>query len=250
MTEIKINKGDFSSGVNLSRFNDDLIKAKLHGVVDDVLNKTTHLFVIGGTDLNNMPDRGKIETVVKDHDGTPDPDSALNSLTAITDPTVNDDIDAGYSKGSIWINTLLNKIFIAVSVLAGAAVWKEIASSVTKHTIISFAVDANPYIGRKNLTSTYEFIAPFPFPGTTNFGTPTKIKIISKGDSIEEIDIKIEDSTHSLTIVEKTGLIHTVFTITDLGTLSNLPTDEAIFEIQAKSTIGEDLHLGALIVEY
>jgi len=70
------------------------------------------------------------------------------------------------------------------------------------------------------------------FAGTTALGTPSKIKAIA--DSVTSASIKIYDVTNSQTICELTGLSSGSPAIHDLGTLSNLPTGEAIFEIQGK----------------
>ncbi len=43
--------------------------------------------------------------------------------TAAVDPTVDDDSDAGYAIGTIWINTVTDQYFVATDVTVGAAVW-------------------------------------------------------------------------------------------------------------------------------
>jgi hypothetical protein len=42
---------------------------------------------------------------------------------ATTDPTVNDDYAAGYTVGSVWINTTTGEVFVLVDATTGAAVW-------------------------------------------------------------------------------------------------------------------------------
>jgi len=46
-----------------------------------------------------------------------------DNVTAVTDPTVNDDNTQGYEPGSIWINTTTDEIFAATSTGTGAAKW-------------------------------------------------------------------------------------------------------------------------------
>lgn len=121
--QLKIDKDKFSNGVNLDRFKADLVKANLTGVIESIDDKVTHLFINGDNALNNTVDIKTINDVVKAHDGTPDPDSARNNLSATTDPTTSDNLDAGYSKGSIWINTVLDKALMLVDAVAG--LWKE-----------------------------------------------------------------------------------------------------------------------------
>ena len=48
----------------------------------------------------------------------------LSDTQTTTDPTVTDDIDAGYSVGSTWINTTSGNAFILVDNTTGAAVWQ------------------------------------------------------------------------------------------------------------------------------
>lgn len=126
MITIKINKNDFSSGVNLERFKADLVTANLKGVVESIDDKVTHIFINGEESLNNMADKKLIDATVKAHIGTPDPDSALDNMSATTDPTTSDDINAGYSVGSTWINTVLNIAFILVNPASG--LWKELTN--------------------------------------------------------------------------------------------------------------------------
>lgn len=47
----------------------------------------------------------------------------LNNTNAVVDPTPTDDTNLGYSRGSIWINTLTNSVFLCADNSAGAAVW-------------------------------------------------------------------------------------------------------------------------------
>ena len=51
------------------------------------------------------------------------------NLGATTDPGISDDNTAGYVIGSLWINVTLDKVWQAVDVNTGAAVWKELSVS-------------------------------------------------------------------------------------------------------------------------
>lgn len=46
-----------------------------------------------------------------------------NNYSATTNPTVNDDSGDGYSIGSVWINTTLNRVYILELATVGAASW-------------------------------------------------------------------------------------------------------------------------------
>jgi len=81
-------------------------------------------------------------------------------------------------------------------------------------------------------STSYVIAVHFIFKGTTEMGTPTNIKGIL--DSVSGGNAKIYDVTNSQTICEKTGIIEASPAIVDLGTLSNLPAGEALFELQVK----------------
>lgn len=55
--------------------------------------------------------------------------------TATTDPTVNNDVDEGYSEGSLWVNTTSDEVFICGDPADGAAVWVSLTSGGTLSTL-------------------------------------------------------------------------------------------------------------------
>jgi len=63
-----------------------------------------------------------------------------NNYVAIIDPVIWDDVDAGYSVGSVWANTTTDDVFVCADNTNGAAVWRnsagdDIDDAVTKrHT--------------------------------------------------------------------------------------------------------------------
>ena len=55
-------------------------------------------------------------------------DSVINNLrkhnfSAVSDPSVNDDVDLGYEVGSRWVNLVSNSHFVCVDSTDGVAVW-------------------------------------------------------------------------------------------------------------------------------
>lgn len=54
-----------------------------------------------------------------------------NNYAATTAPTVNDDTLDGYTVGSRWINVAAQKVYVALNVSAGAAVWGELTTPST-----------------------------------------------------------------------------------------------------------------------
>lgn len=53
-----------------------------------------------------------------------------DNLTAIVDPTVNDDALAGYTAESRWINIMSGEAFILVDATAGSALWESITDNI------------------------------------------------------------------------------------------------------------------------
>jgi len=53
--------------------------------------------------------------------------AGTDTLNAVANPTVTDDVTAGYAVGSNWYNTLTGRTFLASVVTAGAAVWLPIS---------------------------------------------------------------------------------------------------------------------------
>lgn len=93
----------------------------------------------------------------------------------------------------------------------------------------------NPYIEVKS--SYYRTAAKFIFNGTTELGTPVKIKVAYQvQQSSKPGSIRIYDYTNGNVIAEKTHLNSTSENIVDLGSLSNLPSSQAVFEVQMKTT--------------
>ena len=67
---LDVKKSDFSKGVNLPMFEDELGAASLTGKITNLVDGVTHVTITGNDALNNTTDRGKIRTTVRDHDGT------------------------------------------------------------------------------------------------------------------------------------------------------------------------------------
>lgn len=88
------------------------------------------------------------------------------------------------------------------------------------------------------------------FLGTTKEGSPTKIQVNAYRVGGTSYGIRIRDITNGLTIAEVTGLTNTVEGIQDLGTISNLPTGQARWELQlirVGSPVGNIVSSGGLI---
>lgn len=91
-----------------------------------------------------------------------------------------------------------------------------------------------PYI--QSTPATWTAIDSFIFRGSTEAGTITNIKALCHIGGGTSMDIRVYDKTNSLAVCTKSTIIDTVETIHDLGTVSNIPTGVAIFEIQQQAT--------------
>lgn len=165
--------------------------------------------------------------------------SIKDSLTATTDPTNANDNTQGYAVGSLWINTTTRAIFRCVFAGTGNAVWTLLATKY-QYGVAFFGNAGSPFLSSSN--TTYTILAQSVFPGTNNIDlAPDKCIIISAGSNAGVAGaFRVYDLTAALTICEidptPTLSIHPVHDILDLGTISNLPTGQSIFELQMRKT--------------
>lgn len=99
-------------------------------------------------------------------------------------------------------------------------------------------------------SSSWEIQACFIFNGTSAVGTPTSAKAstyVSEGSSG---GIRIYDVTNSQVICSVTNLSNTSLQINDLGTISNLPTGEAVFEVQVKNNGTSSTSINSIILNF
>jgi hypothetical protein len=104
-----------------------------------------------------------------------------------------------------------------------------------------------------SISSTYEKVGNIIFGGTDQWGYVTKIRAAAyKESAATDYAIRIYDVTNSLTIAEATGLTNNSTEIIDLGVISNLPTDAALWEVQVKRTASGNrkMFLDALSVSF
>jgi len=98
----------------------------------------------------------------------------------------------------------------------------------------------NPRINTIKSTS-YSRVVAFKYDGADKIGTIDYIDIISyKHSNITSYSARIYDKTNNNIIAEKTGMTNDVEEIHDLGTISNVPTDKAILELQMKKVGGNN----------
>lgn len=68
-----------------------------------------------------------------------------NDLTKATAPGVSDDNTAGWTVGSVWLNTTTNIIYTASNVATGAAVWNQLKPGSFPYTDVFTAIGANTF---------------------------------------------------------------------------------------------------------
>ena len=57
-----------------------------------------------------------------------DANNPKHNFGATTSPTTTDDDSAGYSIGSVWVDTSGQQAYICIDATTGSAVWKQITS--------------------------------------------------------------------------------------------------------------------------
>lgn len=51
-----------------------------------------------------------------------------NNVDTVIDPTELDDAGDGYTRGSLWLNSHTNRLFVCMSAVVGSAIWHEVAA--------------------------------------------------------------------------------------------------------------------------
>ena len=112
--------------------------------------------------------------------------------------------------------------------------------------------DNTPYWDASS--DSYQVAGYFIFPGSTQGGTPASVKALAFIISATEMAVKIYDATNAKTIAEKTGITNAdTGILTDLGTLSNISSGAAVWEVQIKRTVGsgaQQVAIAGVMVEW
>lgn len=97
-------------------------------------------------------------------------------------------------------------------------------------------------------TTSYSVIMSLTVPGEL-MNNIQNIKVLSKKDgSVTSYDVRIYDVTNNLVIAEN-NFTNSNYSINNIGTLNNLPTNEAVLEIQAKRNGGNGNKKNVYVVE-
>lgn len=112
-------------------------------------------------------------------------------------------------------------------------------TTLTKNSIsFGFIEDNNtPYVDDNN--SSYVVKGHIQFPGTDAMGIPSSVKLTAWMSASGGVGAyRIYDFENSAVIAEVTGVTNTTKATVDMGSLSNLTTDAALWEVQIKKTSG------------
>ena len=130
----------------------------------------------------------------------------IDNLDATTDPTVNDDSDDGYSRGSFWINNTSSpkEAFRCLDATVGAAVWVKTTLSTDELAAVALSGDKAD-IGLGNVNNTADTDKPV--------STAQQTALDAKADNttVTEIDGNVND------LVTLSGVAENA---TDLGTFT------------------------------
>ena len=96
----------------------------------------------------------------------------------------------------------------------------------------------------------YSIISRFGFDGSDNIGTPIAVKMLSHMGSATDYRIRLYDITNSLVICESAVLTNTDPELKDCGTVSNIPTTPAVWELQGKRTSGSWCEVDAMSIKF
>jgi len=214
----------------------------------------TYVLTGGGLDLINngiLKEDLEVDTLITidgrdvSVDGT-----KLDGIEALSVslPTVKADADIA---DAITHKDLTNNPHTVTSAQVGAYTQAETNTLVDKAKCIEITLsgNANNYLFSKS--ASYTVLTRFIFKGTTILGNPTNIKmIVHVKTALKPGDVRIYDLTNANVICEVTGISSLIPIVVDLGTLSNLPSGEVMFEVQVKCPLADEVYVSGLIIEF
>jgi len=121
------------------------------------------------------------------------------------------------------------------------------------HYLVNIAIVGTDAPYAKTDNDIYTKVANLVFPGSDKVGSPEAMKVTPWMDSGPTgYDVRVFDVTNSNTICEKIGNTNIESdSIIDLGAMSNVPTEEACFEIQLRrndGSYGNYIYISSLMI--
>jgi len=102
----------------------------------------------------------------------------------------------------------------------------------------SFPITQGTYMQWQTSAGAYERVRPHIFRGSNVMGTPSAIKVLAWVDSGCTCAIRVQDITNNKTICSNESITGTSEAIGSLGAISNVPTGEALWEVQIYRKVG------------
>ena len=218
-------------------------------IVNDarIVNANKHMYIWNGTEWT---DQGEfIDIIWANIDNKP------NSSVENIDDAVTKKHDKLHNLNAITVHngivgaTENNLISFDSNGLPKDSNHKAAEINIAKNIVITLCGNVNNYLFTNNLF--YTTFNAFVFSGTGIAGIPANIKIVAHIEKAEDSClVRIYDVTNSKVICEKSGIVNLTPEVIDLGSLSNLPIGNAVFEIQAKSTDGDEIRISSLAINY
>ncbi len=161
-------------------------------------------------------------------------DARIDLSGLLSVPGLTDDIDSGWSVGSL-IQSTDGNLWRCEDSTVGAAYWRDLSGGFPALTL-DYAEVGSPD-GRESTSSSYEALPRFRFPGRMKAGRPIKIVALCKVDNAVG-QVRLFDVSSAKTIAESATFANTEFAEIDFGAITNTPNSSAIWEVQVKRVTG------------
>lgn len=179
---------------------------------------------------------GDYRYVWADVEPTTCPSGALHTI----DTTTISIVDEPTIEEELYLEDRVSSEIRAVSVVKGAVVLTD-PEEQEDRTMYPPAISTSFGYGLVGYNNIYYARGYIIFPGTAQVGDPVSVKALSKAypyaGSIGGGCIRIYDATNQKEICEVSGIIGDTPHLVDLGELSNLSTQAAVWELQLKSVV-------------
>lgn len=177
-------------------------------------------------------------------------DTNLAPFSYARAPTATDDYSKGVLVDDWWYDTAGDATYLCTDNTTGAAVWEETSSSevvnLAKKGIfqVTMTSQSNPYV--TTASTTWVVLARFYYQGSDVIGAISKINVVAAVVSGAGFgSFQLYDATNLQTVAQAVDIITgAAFASYDVGTVSNIPTGPAIFEIRGARSAGPSSTVG------